>query len=127
MNKTKTGHHHGDILKHINWVDHKALPQFLEDNGIVPIQVVECGRRKFRIYDDAAYNKARALRKARDNQAKQTAVITAPAPKADPTLHQLHADVRALHEKIDLLLKELGTVPSFNAPYTNGHAQEAQQ
>lgn len=103
------------ILKQINWIVHKDLHKFLTDNGITPFQTIEANQKVWRIYDQAAYNKACALRRQRDQErgfAQQSS--TPPEAKPDPALHEIRADVRSLHEKIDLLLKELGAVQKFD-------------
>lgn len=102
------------ILKQINWVVHKDLQKFLTDNGITPFQTIEANQKVWRIYDQDAYDKACALRRQRDQERGLAQQSSTPEAKPDPALHEIRADVRALHEKIDLLLKELGAVQKFD-------------
>lgn len=102
------------ITKQVNWIEHKYLHGYLQKHGITPVQSITSGGKTWRIYDQAAYNKACELRRQRDAEVHRTQQSSKPVAKPDPSLHEIRADVRALHEKIDLLLKELGAVQNFD-------------
>ena len=74
-----------DICRQINWVDYKKLDTFLAENGIEPATMFSTGGKQYRLYSEAAYKQAVALRAARD---KVKAKVEATKRRGRPPLQQ---------------------------------------
>jgi DNA-binding transcriptional MerR regulator len=112
-----------DLHTVINWMGHDKLLEFLDEKEIFPAHRITTAKRTYRLYDEAALTKCKALRLKRDTEmelAKKPAAPEAPqeAQPYAPSVAALHLAVERMAEEvthirkqIDTLVKELGGKP----------------
>ena len=97
-----------DINKILTWVDHKYLPEFMEKNGIIPVQVIRTAKRIYRAFDDAGLEKAKQVATAH-KEAKLAAAAAIAAAKT-PELPLTPEPPDATQERLDAIMAKLDAV-----------------
>jgi len=109
-----------DLRSVINWMGHDKLLEFLDEKEIFPAHRITTAKRTYRLYDEAALTKCRALRVIHDTEVRlvKKPAATQEAQPYAPSVAALHLAVERMAEEVahirkqlDTLVKELGGKP----------------